>query len=108
MAALLTGQSITSAAKQYNIPVGTLKYWRAKNEAFNQVDPQKRDEISERLHAYLIGALGALAVQTKVFSDEAWLKKQPAHELAVLHGVLADKGIRLLEARSAEPEGDEG
>jgi transposase-like protein len=107
MAALLAGQSINSAAKEYNIPVGTIKYWRAKNETFNTVDPQKRDEIGQRLHSYLLASLDALKAQTMVFADETWLRKQPANELAVLHGVIADKGIRLLEAIAPEVTEDE-
>ena len=35
------------------------------------------------------------------FGDPEWLKKQSAGELAVLHGVAVDKGIRLLEALEA-------
>lgn len=102
MAALLAGQSINSAARQYNIPVGTIKYWRAKNESFNTVDPQKREEIGQRLHSYLLASLDALKAQAMVFADETWLREQPANELAVLHGVIADKGIRLLEATAPE------
>lgn len=107
MAALLAGQSINSAAKEYNIPVGTIKYWRAKTETFNTVDLQKREEIGKRLHSYLLAALDALKSQTMVFSDETWLRKQPANELAVLHGVIADKGIRLLEAIATGAEDEE-
>ncbi len=32
------------------------------------------------------------------FRDEDWLYKQDASELTVLHGVVSDKTIRLLEA----------
>ena len=105
MAALLAGQSINSVAKEYKIPKGTVSFWKARAAAGVGGDwTQKRDEIGERLQNYLLTALDALTAQAKVFADEEWLKKQPANELAVLHGVLADKGIRLLEARTPPNE----
>lgn len=102
MAALLTGQSVNSVAKAYQIPEATVRYWRAKSKAFSGVGAQKRDEISEKLYAYLMANLDALKVQSDVFADPKWLREQPANELAVLHGVLTDKAIRLLEARTPD------
>lgn len=49
-----------------------------------------------------------LREQVKVFRDPNWLKQQSASEAAVLHGVIADKQIRLLEALADDAEGDAG
>lgn len=107
MSALLTGQSVTSAAKEYNLPKGTVSGW--KRQAFKKagmVDPQtQKAEIGNLITGYLASNLRALAVQAEVFSDRDWLKKQDANQLAVLHGVMTDKAVRLLEALSA---GDQG
>ena len=105
MAALLAGQSISSVAKQYKIPEGTVKSWSA-----NRVRPDTvasstaKREIGDLILKYLAQLLRTLEIQAKVFADEKWLSGQSASEAAVLHGVLADKGIRLLEALA----GDEG
>jgi hypothetical protein len=47
---------------------------------------------------YLNEALETLAAQQIFFRNPEWLAKQPASDLAVLHGVSADKVIRILEA----------
>lgn len=108
MAALLTGQSVSSVAREYNIPKGTVAYWRA---TVQQIPTQKADpgQIGALLLDYVHAALDTLTKQMHVFSDEAWLKRQPASEVAVLHGVIADKTIRLLEglADSAESQDDD-
>jgi len=63
-------------------------------------------ELGELIVGYLRENLATLASQARDFRDTEWLKKQPASEAAVLHGVLTDKAIRLLEALAVEPEGD--
>lgn len=110
MAALLTGQSVSATAKEYNIPKGTVSGWKV--EAFAGVgDPptQKKDDTGDLLWDYLRTTLRTLKVQAEHFGDKKWLTKQSAADLAVLHGVSVDKAIRLLEAvSSAEAQGDEG
>lgn len=105
MAALLAGQSITDVARTYNIPVGTVKRWSAS--ARTELEPvrsAKRERIGELLVEYLEAGLQTLIVQQAVFRDSTWLKQQAASELAVLHGVIADKQIRLLEALAHREE----
>lgn len=101
MAALLTGQSVSSVAKQYNIPKGTVSTWKQRAHEVASAPTQKKDLIGDLLLDYLIASLRTLAKQQEVFSESGWLKKQPAAELAVLHGVIADKTVRLLEALTA-------
>jgi hypothetical protein len=45
-----------------------------------------------------VAGLETLEAQARAFRDPAYLARQPAGELAVLHGVLADKLIRILSA----------
>lgn len=104
MAALLAGQSVSSAAREYKIPKGTLVHWRdaalsaAASAGVRADSTQKGDELGGLLLSYLRQNLITLRVQVEHFRDEKWLSRQGASELAVLHGVITDKAIRLLEA----------
>jgi transposase-like protein len=111
MAALLTGQSVSAIAAQYNIPEGTLWSWRNRDLNANHAsDASQRKTIGELLEEYLRASLQTLKAQVEIFADREWLQKQDASELAVLHGVCTDKAIRLLEslapteAGAPEPE----
>lgn len=107
LAALLTGQSVSEVARAYELPEGTVKSWRsrAKSQTVATVATPKKENIGEMLIRYLEDNLIALRAQLVVFSDPDWLRKQTAADAAVLHGVMTDKAIRLLEALSKAPEG---
>ncbi len=98
LAALLTGQGAEKVAQQYQVPVGTVRGWKAKAKADNGVITQKKEKIGELILEYLTVSLSTLKKQAEFFADETWLRKQDASSVAVLHGVLADKAVRLLEA----------
>jgi len=99
MAALLTGQSVSAVARQYEMPRGTVSAWATRMDRPRPVaDADTKKEIGELILLYLRELLGTLRIQARIFADAKWLEKQSASEVAVLHGVLADKGIRLLEA----------
>jgi len=107
MAALLAGQSITSIAAAYRIPEGTVKRWSANLDR-TEYEPERttKKEIGDLIVGYLSDLLVTLRAQLKVYADEKWLRQQSASEVAVLHGVLADKGIRLLEALAGDEDED--
>lgn len=96
LAALLQGQSINAVAREYKIPKGTVSNW--KNRYKGPKDGTQKKEIGELILEYLAANLAALRVQAEVFSDPEWLEKQSAESVAVLHGVMTDKAVRLLEA----------
>lgn len=103
MAALLAGQGTAQVAAGYKIPEGTVRGWRSavKNGgalATATVVTAKREQIGDLLIDYLHANLTTLRKQQETFSDPTWLAKQGANELAILHGVMTDKAIRLLEA----------
>lgn len=99
MASLLSGQSVTAVAKEYDIPRGTIAGWSAQaNSELANVSNEKKAEIGDLLIEYLRANLAALKAQAVVFSDSVWLKQQSASDAAVLHGVMTDKAVRLLEA----------
>lgn len=103
MGALLTGQSVSSVAKEYKIPKGTVSAWKQRQvdkiaDRVATVATQKEQVIGDLLMDYLKAALVSLKVQAEHFGDKKWLADQDAGQLAVLHGVTVDKTIRLLEA----------
>lgn len=105
MAALLAGQSVSSVAREYKIPKGTASNWKRK--AAEQVDgvqsdrtQNTREAIGDLLLEYLQENLRSLKAQSALFGDLDWLRDQDASQLAVLHGVMTDKAVRLLEAMS--------
>ena len=100
MAALLTGQSAATVARTYNIPKGTVDGWKngQKNTPLVTLPSTKKQEIGDLLLEYIRLSLQSLQAQVQHFGNAAWLNSQPAGELAILHGVLMDKAIRLLEA----------
>lgn len=109
LAALLAGQSFSQVAATFGVPIGTLKSWKSRtlgSESVATVASDKKERIGDLLLDYLTEGLTTLREQAKVFRDTDWLKQQSAAELAVLHGVIADKQIRLLEAL-AEPDAPE-
>jgi transposase-like protein len=100
LAALLTGQGVNEVARQYELDSSVVSRWKKQlpAEQLQQVATEKRDEFGDLLAGYLRTNLVTLQVQSEFFRNEEWLKKQPASDLAVLHGVVTDKTIRLLEA----------
>jgi transposase-like protein len=101
VAALLAGQSVNSVAKEYNIPKGTVSGWKnGKGLGGREKATQKAERIGELVASYLATNLEALEVQAEAFKDQKWLAKQTASDAAVLHGVMTDKAVRLLEALS--------
>lgn len=109
LAALLTGQAVNEVAKAYKVPPATVRSWKSRQVqgGVANLATQKRDRIGELLVSYLESSISTLQIQVELFADETWLFKQPASEAAVLHGVIADKAIRLLEALSNDPDEDE-
>lgn len=104
IAAFLAGSSISQVVSEYNVPKSTAVRWR--KEALNLSDEQAED-IGDLLLRYLSTNLETLRSQAETFRNERWLLTQSASDVAVLHGVMADKAIRLMEAMSkhgAAPE----
>jgi len=103
MAALLTGQSVSSVAREYSIPKATISAWKRRHAgkvAKSATQKEDNGRIGALVITYLESSLESLHAQTRVFADPVWLKQQDASQLAVLHGVQMDKAARLLELLS--------
>lgn len=100
---LLLGPGATAA--KYDIPLGTLKTWQQQYQIIH--DPSiKKGRVMALAASYLEANLQALIAQSYVASQPEYINRQAAEGLAILHGVMADKSVRLLEAlhaRSHEP-----
>ncbi len=105
LAALLEGQGTTKVAADFKLPEGTVASWRSRMHdgasPLRDIASEKRDAIGALLLEYLHENLTTLKSQVVVFRDPVWLKQQTAADAAVLHGVLTDKSIRLLESLGA-------
>ncbi len=103
LAALLQGQAVTYVAKEYNIPEGTIYSWKSREINGHGSElaahaKEKKEQIGDLLIEYLSESLITLRKQAIMFRNEDWLAKQNAADVAVLHGVITDKAVRLLEA----------
>ncbi len=107
VAALLEGQSVSSVAKKYNIPKGTVSGWKNARGSLKVATQKNADEIGGLLLGYLEENLKTLRAQAELFRTPKWLMKQNAADAAVLHGVLTDKSMRLLEVMSSEPDNND-
>jgi transposase len=101
LAALLLGQSVSEVARTYKLPKKTVQDWNRQRSTAGLCEldePQKSADIGDLISTYLRELLTTLAHQALLFRDVGWLRKQNAADLAVLHGVMADKTFRILEA----------
>jgi transposase-like protein len=94
MAALLAGQGVNEVAAQYRLPKQTVSRWKKAARA----EAGRSDDIGELLLGYLRENITTLRAQAVAFRNAAWLEKQDASDVGVLHGILTDKAVRLLEA----------
>ena len=106
MAALLAGQSISSVAKEYNIPKGTVSGWKRQAAGVVSLATQKKQDVGDLILSLLLAELTTLQQMTEAFSDSKWIYKQNAADIAVLYGVMQDKAFRKLEALSASSSDD--
>jgi transposase-like protein len=105
LAALLSGATVADVSRRLQIPDSTIQYWRdragigpkAPDDA-EWIGDEKKADLGELVGEYLNEILVSLRAQAIHTRDKEWLGVQSAGELAILHGVLTDKAIRLLGA----------
>jgi len=100
MASLLAGQGVMEVASQYNLDASVVSRWRSAlpDNQLQVIATKKGERIEHLLFEYLTETLVTLKEQAIIARERDYVTKQPAGELAVLHGVMADKAVRLLEA----------
>ena len=102
LADLLLGCTISEVARKHGVDRKTVRGWK---DAYPQVSPsppvvpqQKERDLGALVADYLATGLQTLTAQARVAGDPDWITQQPAGELAIFHGVLADKLVRILAA----------
>jgi hypothetical protein len=92
-------------AREMDLPQSTVSTYKAEipEDKFDTLRYKKGARLDDLVYDYLVQNLETLRAQSKAASDESYIHKQPAGELATLHGVMADKTIRLLEVTTRNP-----
>lgn len=104
--------SPSAVAAKHGIKRATIYKWIERGEPLARTDASdvvqiKKARIGALMLEYLEAAMNALTAQAYVTSDPDYINRQPAGELAILHGVIADKSVRLVEAlHGDEPSPD--
>jgi hypothetical protein len=99
VAQFLAGASPLAVAAALNLPTRTAYDW------YNELSVEeaalctlvREERRANLLDGYLAANLNALTVQAGVAADENYLKRFPPQQLAILHGVMADKAARIVE-----------
>jgi transposase-like protein len=99
MAALLVGAGVVEIARELGLPHQTVSDIKntIPEDKLGEIRRKKGERIDDLVYDYLVQNLETLRAQAKAVSNESYIQKQPAGELATLHGVMADKTVRLLE-----------
>ena len=99
-ALLLAGESVMEVSRQLELPNQTVSDIKASltDKEFGILRAKKGSLIEELVTDYLAANLRALRAQAEIAGERAYIQKQPAGELSLLHGVMSDKSVRLLEA----------
>lgn len=100
IAALLLGSGVMEIAREFNLPESSVRNWKRTltPEQIAEINARKGQRLDDLVFDYLQENLTTLRAQSKLLRDESYVAQQPANEMATLHGVMADKTIRLLEA----------
>lgn len=101
---LLLGSETSQVASALDVPERTVRDWAKR---LGGIDALRQGRLDDLLYTYLSEALQTLAAQSIVFRDPEYLKGQDANSAAILHGVLADKAVRILAAREVARPAEE-
>ncbi len=111
LAAIISGSTLSEVARAMKLPEPTVRRWRDQAGIGPKAPPdrqwlgdEKKRDLGELVGEYLDDILISLRAQAIHTRDSEWLHQQNARDLAILHGVLSDKAVRLLGAlRVDEP-----
>jgi len=107
LASLAAGTSPAEVARQFELDLSTISRWGKQiPQVLQAVATQKKRDFGDMLGSYLEELIKTAVEQQKHFRDKEWLQRQNAADIAVLHGVSIDKGIRLFEAANRAQEAE--
>ena len=104
IAMFLLGHSPEYVVKELKVNINTARSWHLRRREILSRELREfySSTIEMNLFQTIVESQEAMLAQLKVMKDAQWIRKQSAHDLAVLHGITHDKVIRLLEA--AQPQ----
>lgn len=88
-------------ARQFKITPTTIRVWRAESAEYSAVTAEEKVAIGELIGRYLRAGLSLLEAQAVYANDQTYTRSQDADKLAILHGVVADKLVRILAGLEA-------
>lgn len=95
----LVTMSPAAVAAKYSLNPATVRVWKAREgRSLVTAVTQKSERLQTLFYEYLEANLNAQIAQAYVSADPTYIERQPAGELATLHGVLNDKLIRAVDA----------
>lgn len=100
LAALLAGGRPCVVAREHGIPESTVRTWRRRLRT-GRLGRGKNSVVGRHLLGYLEESLRALTVQCQLLADPDRLHELRAGEVAILHGKMFDRSIRILEMMPA-------
>lgn len=98
--ALLAGQSVSSVAKEYRLPKGTVSDWRRRGVGGDttQKPTDGSESIGDLLKRLVRAQIRACIAIAEVAQEKSWLRAQGATEIGMIGGITNDKLVRMLEA----------
>lgn len=98
IALLVAGESVQEVADKLHVPKQTISDWKQQVPEDAGRIRTKKEVIADLVAQNIESILRANLTQLTVATDEAYIRKQSAGELAILYGTICDKGFRFLEA----------
>lgn len=95
-AAIILGTSPTQVANQFGIKMSRVISWRNTLIVTGAIG--KRDRLSDMLFAYIEQEMKSLLAISMITSDEEWVMRQSASDLAHFIAVKADRLLMLIQA----------
>lgn len=94
-----------SVAKRLGVSLSTVKGWWVEDRPVEPEVARTRERMAELIYDTLADILTAVRSQLRAATDEEWLSRQNAGDVAALLDGEVDSAIRLLSGfRPAEPE----
>lgn len=94
-----------SVAKRLGVHLSTVKGWWSEDRPVEPEYARTRERMAELIYDTLADILAAVRGQLRAATDEEWLARQDAGDVAALLGSEIDSAIRLLSGfRPAGPE----
>jgi transposase-like protein len=100
IASLLTGDTVSEVATKHGLDKSVVSRWKARipKGELQRVATKKGEQIDCKIFECAKSNLESLTAQAKTTGDPEWIRQQSAKDLALLHGVMFDKSLRILDA----------